>query len=100
MLQIKDISKKYITGDLTQTDLPFGVKSGLDRLIREAGQMQAQAVLFGHTHEKLCYRETDGLWVVNPGSCRSDSGSVALLETADGKISACTLLGQAELPEL
>lgn len=78
----------------------FGVKSGLDRLIREAGQMQAQAVLFGHTHEKLCYRETDGLWVVNPGSCRSDSGSVALLETADGKISACTLLGQAELPEL
>ena len=77
-----------------------GVKSDLSRLIREARQMQALGVLFGHTHKKLCYREEDGLWVINPGSCRSDTGSVALLETADGKISACTLLGQAELLDM
>lgn len=74
-----------------------GVKSDLFRLLREAREMNVQGVLFGHTHQKLCYREEDGLWVINPGSCRSDAGSVALLETADGKISACTLLGQAEL---
>lgn len=77
-----------------------GVKSDLSGLIREARQMQAQGVLFGHTHAKLCYREEDGMWVINPGSCRSGTGSVALLETADGKISACTLLGQAELLDM
>ena len=74
-----------------------GVKSDLSRLIYEAKQSQAQAVLFGHTHAKLCFQGEDGLWVINPGSCRSDTGSVALLETADGKISACTMYGQAEL---
>lgn len=77
-----------------------GVKSGLSRLVYEARQMQAQGVLYGHTHEKLCRREEDGLWVINPGSCRGDHGSVALLETADKKISACTLLGQADILEL
>lgn len=73
-----------------------GVKSDLSRLIQEAKQAQAQGVLFGHTHEKLCLRDGD-LWVINPGSCRSDHGTVALLETADGKISACTILGQADI---
>ena len=77
-----------------------GVKSDLSRLIRDAKQAGAQGVLFGHTHAKLCCQDDDGLWVINPGSCRSDTGSVALLETADGKISACTLLGQAELLDM
>ena len=77
-----------------------GVKSGLSRLIEDAKQMQAQGVLFGHTHDKLCYRDESGLWVINPGTCRGDHGTVALLETAEGKISACTILGQADILEL
>lgn len=76
------------------------VKSGLSRLLREAREEKVQGVLFGHTHQKLCYREEDGLWVINPGSCRGDQGSVALLETADGKITACTLLEQADILDL
>ena len=74
-----------------------GVKSDLSRLLSYAREMNAQGVLFGHTHSKLCYRESDGLWVVNPGSCRTEEGSVALLETADGKISACTLVALADI---
>jgi putative phosphoesterase len=77
-----------------------GVKSGFSRLIADARQMNAQGVLFGHTHEKLSYREEDGLWIINPGSCRSDHGSVALLETADGKISACAHLTLTDILEL
>lgn len=74
-----------------------GVKSDLSRLLREATEADAQGVLFGHTHQKLCCRQDNGLWVINPGSCRSEGGSVALLETADGKISACTLLALADI---
>lgn len=74
-----------------------GVKSDLARLIQEARQMGAAAALFGHTHQKHCHQEEDGLWVINPGSCRGDDGSVALLEVLDGKISACTFLGQADI---
>ena len=33
---------------------------------REAG---ADILLFGHTHEPLC-DFYDGLWILNPGSCR------------------------------
>lgn len=74
-----------------------GVKSDLRRLIRDANEFGAQGVLFGHTHQKLCMQEENGLWVINPGSCRSDTGSMALLETADGKISACTLLALTDI---
>lgn len=78
-----------------------GVKSfGLGKLVAEARQRNAQAALFGHTHEPLCYREEDGLLVLNPGSCRGYGGSVALLEIEDGKIAACRFLRQADLDEL
>ena len=77
-----------------------GVKSGLTRLIADARQMNAGGVLFGHTHEKLCFQDESGLWIINPGSCRSDHGTVALLETADGKISACTHLALTDILEL
>lgn len=77
-----------------------GVKSGLTRLISDAKQMNAQGVLFGHTHVKLCVREDDGLWVINPGSCRGDHGTVALLEVENGKISACAHLSLTDILEM
>jgi predicted phosphodiesterase len=76
-----------------------GVKNGLSRLLTDAHEHNAQAVLFGHTHEALCYREPDGLWVLNPGSCRSEDGSVGVIRIEDGKISACSILKQADLEQ-
>ena len=75
-----------------------GVKSGgPERLIAEAREKGAKAVLFGHTHVAVCYREADGVLVLNPGSCRGDGGSAALMEVEAGKVSACHILWQADL---
>ena len=73
------------------------VKQGLYSLLADARANQAQIVLFGHTHSAVCYREEDGLWVVNPGSCGSYSGSAAVVEIRDEKISACRIIGQTDL---
>lgn len=75
-----------------------GVKSmGLYRLLSDARASGAQAVLFGHTHEALCYQEEDGLWVVNPGSCKYGDGTAAIIETENNEISACRIIRQTEL---
>ena len=75
-----------------------GVKSGLSRLLAEGRKYEAAAVLYGHTHVADC-RWEDDLWVVNPGSCGSAGGSVAVMETENGKITACRILRLAELEE-
>lgn len=69
-----------------------GVKGSLVRLLKEAREMNAQAALYGHTHRADCHREEDGLWVVNPGSCGSYGGSVALMEVDRGVICGCRVL--------
>lgn len=69
-----------------------GVKSSEVRLLRDARAAGAQAVLYGHTHRAVCRREDDGLWVINPGSCGSYSGSAAVLEIGDGRILSCRIL--------
>ena len=74
-----------------------GVKSGITRLVEEAELQEPQAILFGHTHEALCFQRGNGTWVMNPGSCRSWGGTVGLIEAEDGKISACRILGQADM---
>ena len=74
-----------------------GVKSGITRLVEEAELQAPQAILFGHTHEALCFQKENGIWVMNPGSCRSWGGTVGLMEVEDGKISACRILGQADI---
>lgn len=76
------------------------VKSGTQRLLADARASKADAVLYGHTHRAECYREDDGLWVMNPGACGSYSGSVGVIEIESGKISTCSLLTQAELAQL
>ena len=74
------------------------VKSGLYRLIADARAMNAQAVLYGHTHIADCHQEVD-LWVINPGACNSGEGSVALIETAENTIRGCTILQLNDLEE-
>ena len=76
------------------------VKSGLYMLLADARAAGVQAVLYGHTHCADCHREEDGLWVINPGSCGSYGGSVALIETDNGTIIGCRILKQTDLEEL
>jgi putative phosphoesterase len=72
------------------------VKATLALLKKEAKEMGAQAALFGHTHSAYCCQE-DGLWLLNPGSCGSYGGSVGLIETENGQITACKILTHADL---
>lgn len=73
------------------------VKSSLYYLLSDARKNGVQAVVYGHTHNPDCHEEEDGLWVMNPGVCGSFGGSVGLIETDSGKITACRILRQAEL---
>lgn len=75
------------------------VKSSLFSLCREARELGAAGALFGHTHIPYCQQENDGLWVLNPGSCGSDSGTVAIIETENNTIKSCEILSQADLEE-
>ncbi len=74
-----------------------GVKYGLEGLMAAARANGAAAALYGHTHEAYCSHEPDGLWVFNPGSCRSYSGSVGLMEVDNGEIKSCRILRQKDL---
>ena len=78
----------------------YHVKYGTDKLINCAEERGVDAVLFGHTHEALCYRENSGLWVLNPGPAGSLGGSAGLIEICDEKIAACRIIGQAALDAL
>lgn len=74
-----------------------GVKQTLGKLIRDANETKVQAVLFGHTHSAYCQQESNGLWVLNPGSCGYYGGSAAIIEVESGKISGCRIIGQPDL---
>ena len=73
------------------------VKSTLVRLLADARKYQSKAVLYGHTHKADLHQEEDGLWVINPGTCGTSGGSVALIETENNEISACRILTQTEI---
>ena len=75
------------------------VKLTLGLLLKDARQMKAQAALYGHTHRPDCHQEEDGLWVLNPGSCGHSGGSVGVIETENGRIISCRIIGQEELEE-
>lgn len=66
-------------------------------LIAEAQKAGVQVVLYGHTHEAVCFQESDGLWVLNPGSCGYFGGSAGLIETRDGSITDCRILRDSDL---
>ncbi|NMM63237.1 metallophosphoesterase [Clostridium sp. P21] len=66
----------------------YDVKYDLSRIRYKAMEMEADIVLFGHTHvSKIAYE--DGIWFVNPGSPgvpRDGFNSVATIEIKNGKI--------------
>ena len=69
-----------------------GVKFSEKRLLDDARAAGVQAVLYGHTHSAVCRQEADGLWVINPGSCGSYSGSAAVIQIEDSEIKSCRIL--------
>ena len=75
------------------------VKMGLGALLKDGRDMGAAAVLYGHTHVADCHRESDGLWVLNPGTCGHFGGSAGVIETDGKEITACRIIGQADLEE-
>lgn len=73
------------------------VKLDTGRLLRDAKDSRADAVLYGHTHVPNCYQDPDGLWILNPGSCGYYGGTAGLIETENGKILSCRILRQEDL---
>lgn len=59
----------------------YRVKSDYGPAVWAAQEANADILLFGHTHIPYC-EQVDGLWVLNPGSCRGYGASygVILLE--------------------
>ena len=57
----------------------YDVKNGLLRLTLAAREKQVDVALFGHTHQAVC-ECYDGIWFINPGSCRGTRPSCAIIE--------------------
>jgi hypothetical protein len=65
----------------------YHVKESYDYIINAAMLMEADVVLFGHTHIPY-YDERDGLYVINPGSAgRGAYKGYGVLTIENGKIS-------------
>ena len=75
------------------------VKQDTGVLLRDARVSRSAVVLYGHTHVAECRRETDGLWVLNPGSCGYFGGSAGLIEVSGGMIVCCRILRQSDLED-
>ena len=65
----------------------WGVKSGYGAAIARAHKMNADILLFGHTHRAYCEQLEDGLWVMNPGAARATYGVIEI----DGGVICCEL---------
>ncbi len=61
-----------------------GVKLGMGALIKYAKIVNADLVLFGHTHNFFA-EEIDGIWFFNPASLKN--GNAMLIEIEQGKVS-------------
>lgn len=73
------------------------VKRDTAKLLWDAKRCQVDAVLYGHTHVPNCYRDVDGMWILNPGSCGFYGGSSGLIETDGSRIVSCRILHQEDL---
>lgn len=78
---------------MTHGHLHF-VKSGEERLLAQAREYGSDAVLYGHTHQAICYQTEEGMWVLNPGTCGSYGGSVGLIEVVNKEITSCRIWRQ------
>ena len=77
-----------------------GVRKGIDRLLYQAAESEAKAVLFGHTHTPF-YGVFDGISLVNPGSLsfptQHNQGTYAVLTIDETGIS-CAIVNYQDPP--
>lgn len=73
------------------------VKWGLLRLKLAAQEAGARIALYGHTHRSNC-QQSGSLWLVNPGSCGSSSGTCAILLIENQSVD-CTIRSLRELEQ-
>lgn len=68
----------------------YRVKLGIGPLMAEARNRGADAVLFGHTHQPVCFLE-GSLWALNPGTIRGiPRATYGLIELDHGTIACRT----------
>lgn len=68
----------------------YQVKLGIGALTSEARARGVDVVLFGHTHEPLCFLE-GSLWVMNPGTVRGiPRATYGIIEVENGSIKCRT----------
>ena len=64
----------------------YHVKLGIGSITSEARSREAGVVLFGHTHEPLCFRE-GAMWIMNPGTVSgSPRATYGVIEERDGEV--------------
>jgi phosphoesterase, MJ0936 family len=63
----------------------YGVKFTYYQLIEKAKKLNANILLFGHTHTKY-YEYSDGMHIINPGSLSESKKSYALIDIAQNGI--------------
>lgn len=56
----------------------YHVKQSYGGAVFAAQEQGADILLFGHTHIPFC-QDMDGLWVMNPGSCRGRGASYGVI---------------------
>ena len=96
---IKTLETPFGTIVITHGHL-HGAKKGIDRLLYQAGECEAKAVLFGHTHTPF-YGVFDGISLINPGSLslpgHDGQGTYAVLKIDEAGIS-CSLVNYKDPP--
>lgn len=68
----------------------YGVKQSCGAAVFAAQEAGADILLFGHTHAALC-EDLDGLWVMNPGSCRGYHASYGVISLEKGETICYTM---------
>jgi len=96
---IKTVDTPFGTIVITHGHL-HGARRGIDRLLYQAGECEAKAVLFGHTHTPF-YGVFDGVAVINPGSLslptNQTQGTYAVLNIDESGIS-CSIVNYQDPP--
>ena len=72
------------------------VKQTTRRLLKDARDCGADAVLYGHTHIPDCRLE-NGLWILNPGTCGYGERTGAVITVDNGQILSCSIIRQEDL---
>ncbi len=70
----------------------YHVKLGVGMLTAAARSKEVDVVLFGHTHQPLCYLDGD-LWVMNPGTASGrPQATCGVIETREGQFYCRTIM--------